>query len=246
MTYGLSITNGSSGLVVSTDAKLMHYLAKPNLESIVQPSGSSGSVAPGYQSGYSTYLVTIPGDVPFVLAAEIPVGLDNISIFNVNALGSGVYRIFVYNAYGSPTLTQHAVTLWAFGYVGSVSGDYGLVLYSADGSIAADFTRNNPMIPRGIVSIGTSATGTVPSLTRPVVVSMPIYFNADIHPNGGSGGFLYTYRKEIGSWNRPNSSDIVVKKVILAEYQVNAFPTDDDAQFDGTNYAVVLEGAMLP
>lgn len=262
MGYGLSISNPSGELVVSSDAKMLHYLAKAVWQSTTQISGRSQTQdasqlpAPGVRAGYSTYSLTVPTGVQFALAVDLPIGTAygtrSVGILDCtlvsSAGGNSTYSVKAYNA-DPPSgdrfdNTQYALDIWAFGFVNSPAGTWGLALYDSSGNMSADFTRAIPLFPKFISDFQTTKTQTIPSLTRPVLLGMPGYYFADIYDQGT--GYLYTYIREIGLWNRSNATTLNMVTRYLQQHGCNEFPTNDQNATNGPSVAIIIEGSNLP
>lgn len=261
MAFGLQISNPSGDLVVSSDAKMLHYLAKAVWQSTTQLSPGSGSsdpsqqTAPGTRAGYSTYQLTVPAGVKFLLAIDLPTGSAGTRMVGITGCaylstsgGNDIYRVTAYNGdqtFGSLfDYSQYPLDIWAFGFVNSTASNWGLALYDSAGNLSADFTRAIPLFPKFISDFKTTKTQTIPALTRPVLIGMPGYYWADIHEQGI--GYLYTYIREVGLWNRSNATTLTCGTRYLQQHGCNEFPTNDEASTNGPSVAILIEGSNLP
>lgn len=242
MPVGLQIVNANGEFTVSTDAKFLHLLGKAVYQSTTQASGDSNSIV-GWQGGYSTYRLSIGYDTTIYMAMDLPLGYVG-SITGMDRIGVGEYIITVFCIYGN---SQVPVDMWAFGFAGVSSGNYGLQLFNAQKKLVADFGYSNHLFPRARVnaqSVGVDQT--IPALARPAIIGMVSYYWADIYPNGGSTGWLYTYNQIIGCWARWAPTSLRVSRIVRKTSQENDFPTDDFANTDTPSFGFVIEAANLP
>lgn len=195
MGYGLSITNPSGDLVVSTVSAGYRYLGTASVYSTsVKTSATFGGV---YYGDITPWLfrVTMANttDVP-VFGLEINSGV----CYTVGGyhIGSGVWEIAVYNiAVGSvaevddfTNMTVAAITVHVWAPYTAPTG-YGLVLYTDTGAVA--FSGNQkPLIVQQIISATSQAYSSSPTGTGRVWT--PAGFNTTVFGSQDFGAISFT------------------------------------------------------
>ncbi len=247
MSYGIKIINPSNELVISSDGMGLYCIGKAVLQgSVVQASGTATADTPGRVSGYSVYRISHPGQI--IVAIDLPLN-KHVGIKSVTQPSTGVWEITCWcgsspDAYAIDG-TQVAIDVWAFGLPQSAGSTWGMNIYKADGSIAYDLTRSNPLFPRAYV-VGNGAGGnvTIPSLTRPVIMGCPTSDPSSI-TLVSTNTWARLYQR--GIWQRTSSTNIVDGVVTTQRFQF--FSPEDMSTNDGGVYtapAFILEGSTLP
>lgn len=246
MTVRLRVKNGAQELVVSSEGRLPYCVGKATFQALVQPAGSVGAEAPGRVAGYSTYQVAHAG--PVIPVFDMPIGF-NVGVISVTEISAGLHEIKMYCGMSPDTdgfETQYVVDVWAYGFAAARAGAFGLVLRDADsGVIAADFTRDAPLFPRGSGDIYATPTGfSAPSLTRAVGLGMPAYWAVQETARPGSGSVADHYEYQM-FWRRASITSIVGITALMKQYRLNTETPTNDGD-DGPGVLFVLEGAPLP
>ncbi|STR27543.1 Uncharacterised protein [Janthinobacterium lividum] len=152
--YGLQIFNVDGELTISSEAKLLHYLGKPEFMYTVQASGNAEDTkSNARKSGYSKY--RFYNQNQFFVAVDLVIQ-KSVGVVSIDLVSPGVWDITVYcgssgDGYGFDNV-QHYVDIWAFGFVGLISENWSLSLYDREGKLTADFSRMHPLWPRAVVN----------------------------------------------------------------------------------------------
>lgn len=250
MSYGLRITNPNSEFVVSSDANGLYCVGRASLFSLVGPSGDATSGA-GRNMGYVIYRISHPGNIVPVL--DLPLGM-RVGIQSVTQVATGVWDIKIF-AETSPDAydfgTQNNIAVWAFGVPVSILGSYGLALYNGAGVLTHDFSRDNPLYPRGYaagpppaVNFAAGSAVAIPSLTRPVALGFPM----GMEEGGGTINFNRAFhRNSLYGWQRDSATAIYQRRTTKFRNEVLG-PDQDIAvtQDAATVSTFILEGSGLP
>jgi hypothetical protein len=249
MSFGLQILNQSGELTISSNARMLHYIAKPILVGgPVQVSGRADGTRSSNPrvAGYSVYRLWY--NQPFIIGMDVPVGTRHVGVISITEPWPGVHDITMYcgdvvDADGFDT-NQYPVDIYAFGFIGGAPSSYwGLALYDSSGALSADFTRPHPLWPQAIVDVYNNPNRPIPYLSRPIVLGMPSKFSmAHVwRPTG----MLYDYIDQMDMWNRPNATTLTANSRKLKQYQISE-QQDEEGGGNGPSPAIIIEGANLP
>lgn len=244
--YGLQIFNEEGDLTVSSDAKLLHYLGKPEFMYMVQVSGNAEDTkSNARKAGYSIY--RFYSNTRFVIAIDL-VLLRNVGVIGIDLVSPGVWEIAIYcgsagDGYGFDTV-QHRIDIWAFGFIESAAEKWTLALYNESGQLAADLSRAHPLWPRAVINGYQTPTQNLPRLTRPAILGMPTKFSMFNRPRL-FGGRLNDYVDQMDFWRRTADTTLTIITRTRLQYTIND-PDDPDADGDGPCVGMIIEAANLP
>lgn len=247
MTYGLSITNPSGELVISSEGFGLYCVGKCALQgSVVQPTGIFPSSSPGQLGGYSRYRITSVNTPIF--AIDLPLN-KRVGLRGMTNVGGNVWEVEVHcgdtpdpNAFDA---VEYQVDVWAFAqHSGTPAGPYGMAIYNAAGALAYDFTAGVPLA--AVAYVDGIGSPTIPSLTRPVILG---WTPTDETQENFQGGNTWHVRRRRGAWMRTSSTALA--KVDYTEQKYRYFsPAGSPVGVAGGDVynqpGFILEGSVLP
>ena len=193
MAFGLTASNGSNELTLSSDGLLLGYVGRAAFQSFVPNGTSTGESF----AGYSTYTINWPGSI--VVAIGLSAAGNLASLRGQYQTGT-VWTIEVWNS-GTTTdslgfFNQIEATVYVWGLPTTLSG-YGLAIYNAAGVLSGDLTRR-PLVavarvamPDGVTSIST------PAVSAPAIIGSPQRLTTlSTRPTGT----FYVSRRQFGCW----------------------------------------------
>lgn len=246
MSYGLSIKNPSSQLVLDSNAKGLTCIGKATpYGAVVQTTGSATAASPGRRTGYSVYRINHSGDI--IVATDLPLN-KRVGIISITQPVAGTWEITCHcgdtpDADDFDTV-EYALDVWAFGFIGAIAGSYGLALYDSTGALSHDLSRPNMLFPRSYVPPSLTVNSTIPSLTKPVAVGAN--WTNLISDNFVSGN-TYSVETYRGSWKRTASTTLTSPQYRYQQYRY--LDVEPRGLNDGDVYPAscfILEGSTLP
>lgn len=246
MSYGLSIKNPSGQLVLSSDAKGLTCIGKASLYgSVIQPVGVATASSPGRKTGYSVYRIDHSGAI--IVALDMPVG-KRVGVKSVTQPVAGTWEITCHcgdtpDAYGFDSV-EYQLDVWAFGFISTIYGSYGLAMFDAAGNLTHDLSRPNMLFPRAYLAPSTSVNIAIPSLTRPVVVGSA---GTNVTYDSWLGGNTYEVKSYRGCWVRNTATNVISDQYASQCYRY--FDVEPHGMGDGDVYPAsgfILEGSNLP
>ena len=247
--YGARVSNPTTGvLVLSSEASGLYCIGRASLlGSVVQASGLVTSPNPGRIAGHSTYRIAHAG--PIIAAVDLPAN-RRVGINSVTQSSPGVWDIEVYSGSQATDAegfsTQSEVAVWAYGLVSAAPSGWGGVIRRADGSIAYDLTRANPLFPRASVMLGPGygSDTTILVLTRPVMLGTPTSYSINDILSGGANTRAVVTTRE--TWLRDGTTLFLVSSTRqqYRYFSPSAIVGDDNEVTVATGF--LIEGAGLP
>lgn len=243
--FGFQTFNNENELTVSSNAKLLHYIGRPSLLNLIQPSGrADNSRSDPRKSGFSTYRFN--SGRPFVIAMDLPLN-RNVGVIDIAEVVLDVWEIKMFcgaisDGDGFDTV-QYPIDIWAFGFAEDIAESWGLALFDSDERLLADFSQSHPLWPRAIVDPYGAPDLEIPQLTRPVVLGMPTKFSMFTRPR--DTGRLNDYIDQRDFWCRTSGKSLSTVSRKLLQYTIND-PEDPEGSGDGPAASIIIEGALLP
>lgn len=246
MSFGLSIKNPSSQLVLSSEAKGLTCIGKATLYgAVVQPTGSATASSPGRKTGYSVYRINHSG--PIVVALDLPLN-KRVGVMSVTEPVAGTWEITCHcgdtpDAYLIDAV-EYQLDVWVFGFISTVYGAYGLAIYDSAGSLTHDLSRPNMLFPRAYIPPTLTTNSTIPSLTRPVVLGSD---GTNVTYDSFISGSTYSVTKYRGGWKRTSATNLTKGNYCTQRYQY--LDIEPQGLGDGDVYKAscfILEGSTLP
>ena len=190
MSYGLSISNPTGELVVSSEARGANCIGKFALKgSVVQFTGNATTG----DCGYSTYTLAGPQDI--LIAMDLPAN-RRVGILAATWT-AGVHEIIVHCGDTPDSVSgfdhQYALDVWGFAAPTSPPTNYGLAMWDAAGNLTHDFGYSVPLFPVAFADPYTFGPQTIPTLTRPVLVGVNHNWQVDAVYRPGPDAYDNTY-----------------------------------------------------
>ena len=193
MAFGLSTSNNSNELTLSSDGLLFGYIGRATFQSLVANETTTADAF----SGYSIYTITWPTDI--VVAIGLDVGAGRVAFRSQTQSGS-TWTITVYRTGntldGLGFYDQAAANVYVWGLPTTVSG-FGMAIYNAAGVLTGDLTRR-PLVAAARIAM----PSTVTSIPMPAV-SVPAMIgdagrsqNQSVRP----GASFWINRRRHGAW----------------------------------------------
>ena len=245
MTFKLRFRNPGQDLVISGDARGLTCIGRATFQGVVQASGNATGPSPGRRWGYSTYRIAHDG--PVIWALDMPLD-SSIGIISSSEVSPGLWEVVCYcgsslDAYQFDSV-QSPLTVWAYGFASVLyNGGIRAAFYNANGTLAYDFSRPNPLFPLAS-GVANGNVMTIPALTRPVVMGCPTS-DPSYDPSAGPNRWRAEFYR--GMWRRTSSTEIVEVMVAKQRWEYAATePIGVDAGYISPTTYLILEGALLP
>lgn len=212
---------------------------------VVQAHGSATGTMPGRTWGYSTYRIAHNG--PVIWALDMPLNC-NVGIISSAEVAPGLWEVVCYcgssrDAYQFDSV-QSPLAVWGYGFVSTLyDGGIRAAFYNANGALAYDFSRPNPLFPLAS-GVANGDVMTIPALIRPVVMGCPTS-DPSYDPSAGPNRWRAEFYR--GMWRRTSGTEIVEAMVAKQRWEYAATePIGVHAGSISPTTYLILEGALLP
>lgn len=238
MGYGITMTNGSNGLTLSSDGRVYGYLGQATHVQTIQPPGPmSGTLGwPNLgECGYSVYTFTWAGSIVVAVPAKTNGTTAVLEMFQTGS----VWTIYVHKGTGATNAigfdVQEVTQVYVFGMPTAASG-YGVAVYNSAGTLTGDLSRRPFAFDRYLSFAANVGSASFSGLTTPAVVGMPIWQQNAVQPYDETFNDNRIY---YGAWRWNSTSGLLLRQLFLYTFE------RDELDIGGTNLMPATSAILI-